>query len=370
MERLGLVASIEEQLEREIGAGLLPKDGKLASEQKMARVYGVSRTTIREALGRLAARGLVVRRAGRRTRAVALDEAVTLENLGVALHGEGRAHPDRRRLLEGYFALKREAMVELLAACREDASRFELQGLTDACFALMDAARWEEDWVAREFELLRLAARVARRPGHLLLIQSLERAWWGIRVRVRPHLDAQAVSQWAYRALQALDEAEPAALRRELEPLLRACDERVLERLAPAHEVDDRPGVSQTAAAERSHVETESAREALPGADCANLSACRTGSCAVAPEEVSRPGTAPTSACPEPEPGLFEACGPAAGTREECVPAVSASHSPVPGVGAPAWRDGPRGPSCPIDTGGGGDLPAVGTALTDIAEAG
>ena len=52
------------------------------------------------------------------------------------------------------------------------------------------------------------------------------------------------------------------------------------------------------------------------------------------------------------------------------VPAVSASHSPVPGMGAPAWRDGPRGPSCPIDTGGGGDLPAVGTALTDIAEAG
>ncbi len=68
MERLGFVASIEEQLERMMGAGMLPESGQLPSEQTLARRFGVSRTTIREAVGRLAARGLVIQRAGRKTR--------------------------------------------------------------------------------------------------------------------------------------------------------------------------------------------------------------------------------------------------------------------------------------------------------------
>jgi GntR family transcriptional repressor for pyruvate dehydrogenase complex len=105
MERMGLVSRVAEELERLISQGLLPEGGLLPSEQTLARRYGVSRPTVREALLRLAVRGLVVQHPGRRSRAVAMDEAVTLENLGVALRGEGPAHPERRRLLEGYLAL-------------------------------------------------------------------------------------------------------------------------------------------------------------------------------------------------------------------------------------------------------------------------
>ena len=349
MERLGLVSDIEAQLERVIGAGMLPEDGKLPSEQMLARRHGVSRTTIREALGRLAARGLVVQHPGRQSRAVALDETVTLENLGVALHGMGvgRAHSERRRLLEGYFALKRETLVELLAACREHAPKWELERVRDACFALWNAARWEEeDWVAREFELLRLAARAAQRPGQLLLIHSLERAFRGIQARVRPHLDAPSVTEWAYRAMLALAEAEPLALKRELLPLLRACDERVLERLAPAREADDLPRASCDAAAETPHVETEPVKEALRQPECRQP----------------------------------ETRGPHPGAREERSPSSSLEGAPPPdspgscpgeqspytatltAAGSPSWRSGgwaKQGLPCPTFPGGGGRLPAV-----------
>jgi DNA-binding FadR family transcriptional regulator len=241
MERLGLVSQLEGELERIISSGLLPKNGELPSEQTLAKRYSVSRSTAREALLRLAARGLVVQHPGRRARAVALDEALTLENLGMVLHGEGSLGPERLLLLEGYFSLRREVTVELLSACCEHASQAELDRLGQACFALEDAARWEQDrskWVTLEFELLRLAAAAAKRPGHLLLLQSLERAFRAMARRVLPCLDSQSISQWARYAMHALADREVQPLRNQLPALLLASDEHVLTALAPTGEAE------------------------------------------------------------------------------------------------------------------------------------
>ncbi|RKH50669.1 GntR family transcriptional regulator, partial [Corallococcus aberystwythensis] len=41
MVRVGLVAYVEEQLERDIAQRRLPRNGGLASERKMARRFGV-----------------------------------------------------------------------------------------------------------------------------------------------------------------------------------------------------------------------------------------------------------------------------------------------------------------------------------------
>ncbi|WP_083968042.1 FadR/GntR family transcriptional regulator [Hyalangium minutum] len=234
MERMGFVAHIEEDLERTISQGRLPASGFLPSESLLARQYGVSRTTVREALLRLAARGLVVQHPGRKTRAVAMDVAVTLENLSVALHAEGPAHPERRRLLEGYLELKREMTVELLSACCERATQADLETLQDACFMLREEARWKgrPGWVEREFNLLRQAAIFSGRPGHFLLIQSLERSFWGMSGRLLPHLDGEAICGWAHAAFSALHDKDVQALKHQLAPLLQACDERLLRGLS------------------------------------------------------------------------------------------------------------------------------------------
>ncbi|MBN9687533.1 GntR family transcriptional regulator [Corallococcus sp. NCSPR001] len=233
MERRGLVAYVEAQIERDIALGRLHPSGRFGSEAKLARRYEVCRGTIREALRRLAARGLVVQRAGRKTHAVPLDESLTLENLGLALHDA--SNPDARWLLEGYFSLKRQVLVELLVDCCEKASDLDLDRLGSACFRLQDAARWEsgESCAQAEFELLRQAARVAARPGHVLLVQSLQRAFLGGAAQLLPHLGGEALREWAFRLMAILHERDVQALQHELPALMKARDERVLDAFAP-----------------------------------------------------------------------------------------------------------------------------------------
>ncbi|MFB1479696.1 GntR family transcriptional regulator [Corallococcus sp. RDP092CA] len=234
MGRGGLVAYVEAQLELDIALGRVHPSGQFGPEAKLARRFGVCRGTIREALRRLAARGLVVQHPGRNTRAVALDESLTLENLGLALH-DARS-PDARWLLEGYFSLRRQVMVELLTDCCAKASERDLSQLKGLCFQLWDAARWEPG--ARcaqvEFELLRLAARVAARPGHVLLVQSLQRAFMVGAARLLPLLGGEALREWANCAQVTLMERNVHELQHELPALMKAYDEQVLEQFAPA----------------------------------------------------------------------------------------------------------------------------------------
>ncbi|RKH56207.1 GntR family transcriptional regulator, partial [Corallococcus aberystwythensis] len=219
---------------RDIALRRLPRNGGLASERMMARRYGVCRGTVREALRRLAARGLVVLRPGRQARAVALDESLTLENLGLALHDTRSG--ESRRLLEGFFSLKRQVLVELLSDCCANASAVALGPLESTCYALQDAARWyhpKERCAQLEFELLRLSAQVASRPGHVLLIQSLQRAFRGIADRLLPFMGGDAMRQWVICALDALYARDVQALQHQLPALMKTYDELVLDQFAP-----------------------------------------------------------------------------------------------------------------------------------------
>jgi GntR family transcriptional repressor for pyruvate dehydrogenase complex len=288
MERMGLVSQVEAELERRLSLDLLPEDRSLPSEHKLARTFGVSRGTVREALRRLSARGLVVQHPGRRTRAVPLDEALTLESLSVALDEEGRLRPGRLRLLEGYLALKRELTVELLVACCEKASPAELEDLAQACFALGDTAHWDEgqgQWVRQDFALLRQAACTADRMGHVLLIQSLERAFRGMASWVLPLLDAKAVRPWALCAMSALTQKNVQALKHQLPPLLQVGDERLLRSLAPepppAPVCAPLPSVAEPPPGGDSMSSAE--RGSLPEEVVPNLSSSRTGLCEVSP---------------------------------------------------------------------------------------
>ncbi|RKH74202.1 GntR family transcriptional regulator [Corallococcus aberystwythensis] len=165
---------------------------------------------------------------------MALDESLTLENLGLALH-DTRTQ-ESRWLLEGFFSLKRQVLVELLSDCCANASAVALGPLESTCYALQDAARWyhpKERCAQLEFELLRLSAQVASRPGHLLLIQSLQRAFRGIADRLLPFMGGDAMRQWVICALDALYARDVQALQHQLPALMRAHDELVLDQLAP-----------------------------------------------------------------------------------------------------------------------------------------
>ena len=294
MERVGLVSQVEAELEKMLALGLLPRDGKFPSEHGLARCFGVSRGTVREAIRGLSTRGLIVPYPGRRTRVVPWDQALNLETLSVALTGDGRLMPGRHQLLEGFLALKREITVDLLVACCETASPAELDQLSQACFLLEDTARWDAGdgkWVWQEFDLLKQAACVADRLGHLLLIQSLERTFRGLAKWALPHLNPQAVQSWARCATLALDDKNVQALRHELPPLLKAVTERLMRSVTPPHEPppprDPTPTVEAPSPSEPSAKEPE--WEGPPGPENPILSDNRAGLWEVAPTEASPP---------------------------------------------------------------------------------
>ena len=315
MERMGLVSQVEAELERRLSLGLLPEDRGLPGEHKLARTLGVCRGTVREALQRLSARGLVVQHPGRRTRAVPLDEAVTLENLSVLLDGEGLAQGNRWRLLESFFVLKRDLLVELLAACCEKASPEDLEELGQACYALGDAAHWDEGerkWVQQEFALLRLAACAADRVGHVLLIQSLQRAFRGMAKWVLPHLDSKAVRPWALCAMNALADRNAQALRHQVPPLLQAADDQLLRRLVPTrqHATTCAPRPTSAEPPLVGTLTPEAAKGELPEQAVTNLSDSKTGLCEASPTGALPPRSVCAGAGQEPVPTAPGASGP------------------------------------------------------------
>jgi DNA-binding FadR family transcriptional regulator len=315
MEHKGLVSRVAEQLERMIALGQLPQD-TLPSERMMAKRYGVSRTTIRGALQGLAARGLIVQHPGRQSRAVALNEALSLESLKLVVP-EGRTDLDRRRLLEGYFSLKREVTVELLAACCEHASKEDVDLLLDASFALREETRWQEErkgWVLREFNLLRLAARAADRPGHALLILSLEKAFRSLADHVLGSLQPEALQKWAQCVFNALCDRDAQTLRRELPALLKAADEPLLDHLAPVREADIATEPAPT-----------TAEEPLPGAAGTNRYACHTSS------RTTRRTEGPPSRAELAESGPTSGHGSPTGSPAPLAPASSSEFQEPPG---------------------------------------
>ncbi|RKH66437.1 hypothetical protein D7W81_15345, partial [Corallococcus aberystwythensis] len=125
-----------------------------------------------------------------------------------------------------------------------NASAVALGPLESTCYALQDAARWyhpKERCAQLEFELLRLSAQVASRPGHLLLIQSLQRAFRGIADRLLPFMGGDVMRQWVICALDALYARDVQALQQQLPTLMKAYDELVLDQFAPVPREDASP---------------------------------------------------------------------------------------------------------------------------------
>lgn len=76
--------AVATELARRISDGTLRTGERLAGEHELARAFGVSRVTVRSALGILAQNGLVVKRAGSGTfivRSPSRQEAITLDTL-------------------------------------------------------------------------------------------------------------------------------------------------------------------------------------------------------------------------------------------------------------------------------------------------
>ncbi len=168
LEREGsLVDRVAHQIESLIVSGKLPPGQPIPPEARLARLLGVSRTVIREALSRLQARHLLAPGEGG-----LLASAPTAESVGrsmalmLRLRQEQPDHAhvlEVRRMLEGEIA-------ELAAARRTEA---DLQLLDDILTASAFAHGEPERFAALDVEFHRSLALATRNELFVLLLDAL-----------------------------------------------------------------------------------------------------------------------------------------------------------------------------------------------------
>lgn len=118
------VDAVVERLRRDVLDGAFPSGGHLPPERTLAAALGVSRLTLRAALARLEAEGLVRARQGEGVRVLELSEHATL---AVLAHLDLSARPE---VLRSFLELRRAVAVDAVALACERASAKDLETLS------------------------------------------------------------------------------------------------------------------------------------------------------------------------------------------------------------------------------------------------
>lgn len=220
------VDAVASQLREAILAGSPPPGETLTPERELAASLGVSRLTLRAALARLEAEGLIRARQGDGVRVLDPKQHATLEMLA---HLDLESHPD---LVRSFLELRRAVACEAVAlACTraDGAARERLRALVDAQRTEADAARYVE----RDLAISRAVLSSADNFAMLLLLNSVETVY-----RAHPEL-ADALTRDRDRSIAGydvvlvlLEAGDPARAREVLRAALEHADAEVIEQLA------------------------------------------------------------------------------------------------------------------------------------------
>lgn len=171
--RTSLTESVNERIEEWIVASRLAVGDRLPSERELARRFEVSRIVVREALGRLAARGLVEVRPGVGTFVAPAEASSVTQSLGLYL---SRRAVGLDHLLDVRLAL--EPAMAAAAARRADeeaiATMFATVDLTDGI--VRDLAREPgalESYAWADLEFHQLLAQASGNPLYDVLLAPL-----------------------------------------------------------------------------------------------------------------------------------------------------------------------------------------------------
>jgi GntR family transcriptional repressor for pyruvate dehydrogenase complex len=133
--RSSVVEAVTDRLRSEILGGRLPANTRLPAERELAASLGVNRLTLRAALGRLEATGLVSTRHGAGTVVTAWRERAGLDALAMLIGALRPWEPAWRELVVAMLELRRVLAAEAVALAAErhtPAHLIELAGIAAA----------------------------------------------------------------------------------------------------------------------------------------------------------------------------------------------------------------------------------------------
>jgi DNA-binding FadR family transcriptional regulator len=229
--RSSVVDAVADRLRNEILAGRLAAGSRLPSERELSLALGVNRLTLRAALARLEAMGLVTTRHGSGTEDAAWRERAGLEALPMVMGSLDPDEPAWQDLLTSMLEVRRVLAAEAvaLASVRH----------TDEDIALMRTIAAEQG--ARLHDVLayargdvafqRAVVRAARNVGFELLLNSFARFPEEHPALVTTLYDRREESVGFYGAIIDLVRAgDPEAARKTLRDAFTAMDEEWLTR--------------------------------------------------------------------------------------------------------------------------------------------
>lgn len=200
-----LVTHVTTDLRNRILDGQLPPDSDLPPEGRLAEMYNVSRTVVREAMRHLRSQGLVTVGRGRKPRVNPVSSQAAIETLNTMLR---RSDGSVMHLLEVRRALEGE--VASLAARRatDEQVASVVQANEDLRQAAGVAQRIRCDWLFHE----RLA-EASNNPLFVLLVQTVAGLFQEL-MRRTSHSDTAVVYAAHNRLIDALRRHDPDGARR------------------------------------------------------------------------------------------------------------------------------------------------------------
>ena len=160
LPRARLAERVRGDLEERIVTGSLAAGDHLPAEAQMASRYGVSSRVIREALGALAARGLVEVQAGKGTVVRGVDSAALRDFFQVAMRADSRG-------LWDLFELRKLVEVQVAELAARRATAADVEACSDALRRLEAARDTLEEYVIADVDFHQA---VARASGNRMLV--------------------------------------------------------------------------------------------------------------------------------------------------------------------------------------------------------
>jgi GntR family transcriptional repressor for pyruvate dehydrogenase complex len=173
--RSSVVDAVSDRLRNEILAGRIAAGSRLPSERELSLALGVNRLTLRAALARLEAMGLVSTRHGSGTEVVSWRERAGLEALPMVMSSLDRDEPAFLELLASLLEIRRVLVSEGVALAAERHTEDDI-----AAMQQIIAEQWNKlddplAFARGDLALQRVIVRAARNVGFELILNSFSR---------------------------------------------------------------------------------------------------------------------------------------------------------------------------------------------------
>lgn len=184
--RSSVVDAVAERLQGEILAGRIPAGARLPSERELSLALGVNRLTLRAALARLEAQGLVSTRHGAGTIVSSWRERAGLDALATLIGSLKQGEPAYKELVLSLLELRKVLAAEAVALAAERHTDEDIEALTRIAEQQKTRVHDPVAFARGEIAFERALIRASRNVGLELILNTFARF-----PEEQPHLVAE-----------------------------------------------------------------------------------------------------------------------------------------------------------------------------------